>query len=51
MLCLFMVTFSVQHLFSFISESKQLLFECSDLLDNFTTALESSAVGITEKIL
>lgn len=43
--------FSVQGLFSFISESKQLLFECSDLLHNFTTAPECFAVGITEKVL
>lgn len=42
--------FSVQSLFSIISESKQLLFECSDLLHNFM-ASESFAVGITGKIL
>lgn len=49
MLCLFMVTFQCRVFFSFISESKQLLFESSDLLHNFTTAPESFAVGITEK--
>lgn len=41
--------FSVQGLF--ISENKQLVFGCSDLLHSFTISSEFFTLGITEKIL
>lgn len=49
MLCLFMVTFQFRGFF--ISESTQLLFQCSGFLHNLTMAPASFAVGITEKTL
>lgn len=43
--------FSVQGLFFFISESKQLFFGCSDLFHNFTTSSEFFTLGNTVKML